>query len=384
MKIAFIGQRGIPSISNGIEKHVEEISTRMAEKGHEVFAYVQRGYGENRGKIYKKVRLIRIPSIPFRHFDIVFHSLLSTFHAIFCKYDIVHYHGTGANLFIWLMKFYKPRNVLVSTFHRQDYEAEKWGFVAKMFLRIGERMTCKKPDRVISISKTLASHIKEKYGMDTVVIPNGAETVFVDSTKNISAWGLKDKNYILFVGKITKNKGAHYLVEAFKKLEDTSKILNNFKLVIVGMGDISQNDDYVRYFKTIVEGRENIIFMEKQPRRIMSELFSHAYLFIQPSESESSSALLLEAMGYGLAPLVSDIKENLECIGDCGYSFKTKNVIDLRDKLAYILNRPNEAKAAGMCVRGRIESEYGWDSITSRILEVYNNELEKKQKNEKR
>ena len=85
-------------------------------------------------------------------------------------------------------------------------------------------------------------------------------------------------------------------------------------------------------------------------------------------------------MGFGAAPLVSDIKENLEFIGNCGFSFKSKNVIDLRDKLAYLLNKPVEIRSAGMCARGRIESEYGWDSISDKTMEVYKQAVEEKSK----
>jgi glycosyltransferase involved in cell wall biosynthesis len=369
MKIAFIGQKGIPAISGGVEKHVEEIAIRMAEQGHEVFVYVRDNYTDKNLKKYKKVNLIHLPSIPTKHLDAISHTFFSSVHALFCKYDIIHYHAIGPNLMNWIVKVFKPGTALVSTFHCQDYFHQKWGFVARMSLRFGEYMTCKIPDKTICVSKSLSDLAKEKYNSSSVVIPNGAEVAFEKSQEALSEWGLKEKKYILSVGRLIKHKGVHYLIEAFKKLEDTSKLPNNFKLVIVGEG--FHTDDYVKYLKTISEGRENIVFTGKQSGKTLAQLFSHATLFVQPSEAEGLSIALLEAMGYGLAPLVSDIKENLEPIGECGFSFKSKNVNDLADKLAYVLNRPNEARSAGMCARGRIETEYGWDSITKRILETY-------------
>jgi hypothetical protein len=44
MKIAFIGQKGIPAKSGGVEKHVEQIAIRLAKEGHEVYAYVRNHY----------------------------------------------------------------------------------------------------------------------------------------------------------------------------------------------------------------------------------------------------------------------------------------------------------------------------------------------------
>lgn len=378
MKIAFIGQKGIPAISGGVEKHVEEVAVRMAESGHEVFVHVRDNYTEKNLKKYKKVNLIHIPSIPTKHLDAISHTFFSSVHALFRKYDVVHYQGIGPNLMNWIIKFFKPGALLVSTFHCQDYFHQKWGWFARLSLKAGEYMTCRVPDVTVCVSKTLAQLASEKYGTKTIVIPNGSEVDFKHTVEHIYKWGLRDKKYILSVGRLIKHKGVHYLVEAFKKLEDTSKLQNNFKLVIVGDG--FHTDEYVEYLKTISAGRDNIVFTGKQSGDALKELFSHAYLFVQPSEAEGLSIALLEAMGYGLAPLVSDIKENLEPIGQCGFSFKSKDVNDLRDKLAYILNRPDEAKAAGICAKEIAESEYGWDNIAEKTIESYGQALKEKVK----
>ena len=103
----------------------------------------------------------------------------------------------------------------------------------------------------------------------------------------------------------------------------------------------------------------------------MEQLFSHAYLFVQPSESEGMSLSLLEAMGHGLTPLVSDIKENVDVIENDGFSFLSKSVIDLRDKLAYLLSKPKEVEEIGVLAKKRIQDEFSWDSIAEKTIELY-------------
>ncbi|EKE16349.1 MAG: Glycosyltransferase [uncultured bacterium] len=378
MKIALIGQKGIPAVSGGIEKHVEEISIRMAEAGHNVFVYVRDNYTDKNLKKYKKIVLIHLPSIHTKHLDAISHTFVSTIHALFSDYDVIHYHGIGPSFLSWIIKFFKPSVSLVSTFHCQDYYHQKWGWFACLFLKAGEYMTCIIPDKTIAVSKSLADLAKEKYGKRLTVIPNGADIKYAEATNLISQWGLKDKKYILFVGRLIKHKGVHYLIEAFKQLEDTSKLANNFKLVITGEG--FHTDDYVKYLRTISEKRENIIFTGKQSNEVLEQLFSHSYLFVQPSESEGLSIALLEAMGYGICPLVSDIKENLEPVSDCGYSFKNKSVTDLRDKLAYLLNKPEEVERLGSCAVERIRNEYSWDSIAEKTLNLYREIILQKEK----
>ena len=373
MKIAFIGQKGIPAKSGGIEKHVEEVAVRMAALGHEVFVYVRNNYTPKEMTMYKGVHLIHLPSIGTKHLDAISHTLLSTIHALFSRLHVIHYHGIGPTALSWIPRILKPRAVVIATFHCQDYYHQKWGTFARKCLQFGEYVTCKVPQKTIAVSKALKQFAKEKYGSETVVIPNGADIRYAEQIDAISQWGLKDKKYILSVGRLIKHKGVHYLIEAFKQLEDTAKIPNNFKLVIVGEG--FHTDDYVRYLHTISKGRENIIFTGAQTSEPLEQLFSHAYMFVQPSESEGMSIALLEAMGYGLTPLVSDIKENMEVIGQDGYSFASKSVTELRDKLAYLISRNEEVQETGAKAKNRIEQEYSWDSIVLKTIETYKSQI---------
>lgn len=376
MRIAFIGQKGIPATLGGVERHVEELATRMAALGHEVFVYVRDNYTDKNLKSYKGVKLIHLPSISTKHLDAISHTLFATLHALFQKYDVIHYQAIGPTSLSWIIKLLKRKTALVATFHCQDYFHQKWGWFARISLRFGEHVTCKIPDKTITVSKELAAFAMKKYGTQTAVVPNGANVNFSPRADKLSQWGLREKRYILSVGRLIKHKGVHYLIEAFKRLEDTGKLPNNFKLVIVGDG--FHTDDYVKYLKTISEGRSNIILTGGQTGEDLAQLFSHAYLFVQPSEYEGLSLALLEAMGYGLAPLVSDIKENTEAIDDAGYSFKVKDTGDLKEKMAYLLNRPGEVEKKGKSAQERVKREYGWNSIVQKTVEVYRDVLNSK------
>lgn len=369
MKIAFIGQKGIPAKQGGVETHVEMLSTRMAGMGHEVFVYVRDNYTDRNLKEYKGVKLIHLSSISTKHLDAISHTFLATIHALSQNYDVIHYQAIGPSFMSWLVKIFKRKVALISTFHCQDYFHQKWGWFARASLKLGEYVTCTIPDKTIVVSKELAKYAKNKYKTESVIIPNGASVNYTSKNDALSQWGIKEKKYILNVGRLVKHKGVHYLIEAFKQLEDTGKLPNGFKLVVVGDG--FHTDDYVKYLKTISENRDNIIFTGTQSGKNLFQLFSHAYLFVQPSEYEGLSVVLLEAMGYGLAPLVSDINENMEVIQDAGVSFKTKNVQNLKDKLAYLLNRPSEAERLGKIARERAQKEYSWDSITERTIDTY-------------
>lgn len=375
MKIAFIGQKGIPSLAGGIEKHVEEVAVRMAKEGHEVFVYVRDNYTPKELKEFKGVNLIHLPSINTKHLDAISHTFLASLHSLFSGYDVIHYHGIGPSILSWIPKFFTWKTPIIATFHCQDYYHQKWGVFARFSLKLGEFLTCTVPDKTIVVSKALKIFSESQYKNDAVLIPNGSDIRYSEQVDAISKWGLRDKKYILVVGRLIKHKGVHYLIDAFKQLEDTSKIPNNFKLVIVGDG--FHTDDYVHYLHTISEGRDNIIFTGMQTGEALEQLFSHAYLFVQPSESEGMSIALLEAMGYGLMPIVSDIEANMEVVEDENFSFPSKSIVGLRDKLAYFLNRSDEVEKFGKMAKLKIEQEYSWDSIVQKTIEVYKGALSK-------
>lgn len=371
MRIAFIGQKGIPAISGGVEKHVESIAIRMAQAGHEVFVYARGHYTDPQMKEYKGVHIIHLPSIRTKNLDAITHTFLATIHALFCRYDVIHYQSIGPSALSFIPKLLKWRTKIVATFHCQDYYHKKWNWFAKLFLRMGEYVTCSIPDQVIVVSRGLQQYVKEKYGKETILIPNGADVIENVGSDILDQFHIKEKRYILSVGRLVKHKGVHYLIKAFQQLEDTNKMPNNFKLVIVGKE--AETLEYEKYLQVISEGRENIVFLGEQTGEALRQLFANAYAFVQPSESEGLSIALLEAMSYGVVPVVSDIEANLEAIGETGLTFPSKRIDDLRDTLAFVLNRSDEARRLGVAAKERIAQEYSWESATSKTLALYAN-----------
>lgn len=369
MRIAFIGQKGIPTIAGGVEKHVEEVAVRMAELGHEVFVYVRNNYTDKGLKEYKGVKLIHLPSIPTKNLDAISHTFLATLHALFHRYDVIHFQAIGPSSLAWIIRIFKRRTALVATFHCQDYFHQKWGLPARLYLKLGEYMTCKAPHQTIVVSETLEQYVAQKYGRKVIFISNGADVEYTPKTQALNRWGLKEGKYILSVGRLIRHKGIHYLIEAFKKLEDTGRLANGMKLVIVGDG--FHTDDYVRELRSLSKDRSNIIFTGSQNGGSLEQLFSHAYLFVQPSESEGRSIALIEAMGYGLTTLVSNIPENLATIRDKGYAFENRNIEDLGAKLSYLLSQPDAVANNGKEAAKFAKAEYSWDSKVKRTLDVY-------------
>lgn len=376
MRIAFIGQKGLPATGGGIEKHVEKLACHLVEMGHEVFVYVRNNYTAKDLHEYEKIKLIHIPCPVSKNFNTPVYAFLATLHALFRKYDILHYQDIGPASFSFLPKIFKRRTFLVSTLHTQNYLNEKWGWLAKKYLKFGEWSACKVCEQTISTSKILKNHALKKHQSRVIYIPNGAKIGHNPEKKALERWNLKEKKYLLCVEKnVANEQGLVRLIEAFKKIEDTNKLSNNFKLVIVGNGFDQKNSE--KQLQKLKGNREKIIFTKNQNGAVLEQLFSHAYLFVRASEIREFSTSLLETMGYGVPALVSDTPENLEAVGGCGFSFHSKNQTEFEEKLAYLVNKPAEVERMGRLAKERIKKEYSWPSTTRKILRIYESGLKK-------
>lgn len=369
MKIAFIGQKGIPVSSGGVERRVQELSTRMVKMGHEVFVYARKDYIPEKISEYKGVKIIYLPSIATKNLGTITHTFLAILHAAFRGYDVIHFQAPGPSSLCWMVKLLIPKTTLVATFNSRDDQHQKWGKIARAYLKFGEWVISKVPDRTIVVSEILRDYVKEKFNKNAIVIHNGSAVKISQNEDGIKKWNLEKDRYFLSVCRLVRHKGIHYLINAFKKAQKEGNVPADFKLVIVG--DSAFTDDYVSYLKEISKGDKNIIFTGTQFGETLAELFSNAFAFVQPSEAEGLSNALLEAVGYGKPVIISDIIENIAVIKEDGLTFKNKDEEDLEEKMIFALKNIELIKKLSQAAKLRIEKEYSWDANASRTLELY-------------
>jgi glycosyltransferase involved in cell wall biosynthesis len=365
MKIAMIGLRGIPAKSGGVENVVEHLAPLLVDLGVDVTVYCRNPYCKERPASFKGVKLKYLPALNLRETEALSHSLFSSFNAMFKDYDLVHFHAMANGPFAIMPRVTGKKSVV--TLHGLDWEREKWGPLAKAYLKLSERIICAFPNKVISVSNKIKDYYKEKYDKDIVFIPNGVDIVKPMPINNLKKFSLKKDNYILFLSRIVPEKGIHFLIQAFKGID------TNLKLVIVG--DATHTEKYLEEVKALVKDDKRIIFTGPLYDNDKIEAFSNARFFVLPSTIEGMPIVLLEAMSFGTCPLVSNIKENMEVIKNLGFSFKTKDIKDLRKQLIFMIKHQNEVKKQGKLCKLMVQKDYQWKNIAKKTFEVYNEVL---------
>lgn len=357
----------MPTLAGGIEKHVENLAILMAKAGHEVFVYTRPYYTDKSLKEYEGVHLISLPTITSKNLDAIVHSFLATMHVMFQDADIIHYQGIGPSLLLWIPKLFKWKAKVVSTVHSDDRQHQKWSWFARFMLGLGARIACRVPDATIAISKYQKETFEAEFGGHLVYIPNGVTiNRYFEPNLITKNYGLEKHDFILFISRLVKHKGLHYLIRAYNMLHKPAK-----KLVIVGSS--AHTDKYEALVKELAGDNPNIIFTGDLKGQPLFELFSNAYFYVIPSEYEGLSIALLDVMSYGTPVLASDIKPNLEVLSGLGFTFKNKNITDLRDKLEYLIANPDLVDKSGKALISRVKEEYDWQVITRKTLELYKN-----------
>lgn len=369
MKIAMIGHKRIPSREGGIEIVVGELSSRMAELGNTVVAYNRKSehiagkeFEEKKESAWNGVKLKWVPTPNSSKLNAIVYSSLATLRAALGSYDVIHFHAEGPSSMVPLAKLMGKKCVV--TIHGLDWQRSKWGGFATKFLQFGERTAAKYADEVIVLSKNVQQYFKDTYDRDTIYIPNGISKPDILAPNIIKyKYGLSKDSYILFLGRLVPEKGVHYLIEAYKKI-NTDK-----KLVIAGAS--SHTDGYEDELKQLASDNENIIFTGFVQGEELDELYSNSYIYCLPSDLEGMPISLLEAMSYGNCCLTSNIPECTEVCDDNAEYFEKGNVDSLAEKLNELCENKNLVELYKKNAQEYVCEKYSWNDITAKTLDLY-------------
>ena len=359
MRIAFIGQKGIPATYGGIEDYVEKVSTRLVRRGHQVTVFCRPHYSSGNGT-YQGVRLKRTPSVATKHLDAISHTLLCSLQSLAGDFDLVNYQALGPSSLSFVPRLSGMAKV-VATIHSLDWQRDKWNAWAKRLLKLAEYPSVRFPDKVAVVSQSLKEYFEQRTPKEVVKIPTGVDPPVLRKPEKIRRYGLEENNFILFLNRLVPEKGCHLLIQAFREV-DTDK-----KLFIAGDGRFSE--DYVKSLRGTAGDR--IIFGGYVEEDLLQELYTNCYLYVLPSMVEGISQSVLVALSYGKAVLVSDIQENLEAVQDCGFTFRNRDVSDLRTRFEILLKRPDLVRADKERRKRYVQDNFSWDRAAQSLEALF-------------
>ncbi|MEH0581511.1 MULTISPECIES: glycogen synthase [Streptomyces] len=243
-----------------------------------------------------------------------------------------------------------------------------------------ERSAVEAADAVIAVSAAMREDILACYptlAPDRVhVVHNGIDTGLYrpdHGTDALTRIGLDpDRPYVLFVGRITRQKGVPHLLRAVRDIDPEAQVV-----LCAGAPDTPEIDQEFRdLFAELSRARGGVHWIPKMlPRPEVIQLLTHAAVFVCPSVYEPLGIVNLEAMACGTPVVASRVGGIPEVVED-GVTGTLVTVDEgfeagLARALDAILGDPAAGRRMGEAGRARALGEFGWDAVARRTVRLY-------------
>ncbi len=356
LRIALLGTRGIPARYGGFETFAEQLSTRLVERGHTVTVYGRCKMWERWGsrEPHSNVRRRETPTIFHKYLETPLHALSSFVDMLFqeCDAALLCNAANSPLAPILLLK----RIPLLINVDGIERNRAKWNAFGKLWYLLGERCSVALATRLISDAQVIAEYYRDTYGCESEVIPYGVHPVVRPAGAVLEQFGLRPREYLLYVSRLEPENNALGVIEAYNRLR-TEK-----PLVIVG--DAPYATEYKARLRAAASPK--VIFTGFQFGAAYEELQSNCYLYVQATEVGGTHPALVESMSYGNCVVVNGTPENLEVIADAGVSFPKNDFVALASRLDELLVNPKLVGEYGDRARRNARDRYSWDAIVER------------------
>lgn len=355
--ISIIGTAGLPANYGGFETLAENLTANLKEKFNFIVYCSKKNYQDfkthhNGAKLeYINLKANGIESIAY---DIV--SILRSIN----RSDVILILGVSGSIILPIVRILFKKKIIVNI-DGLEWKREKWGIIARLFLKYSEFLAIKNSSVVISDNNGIYEYVKKEYNKESNLIAYGGDYDLDKSLSIKSAFDLQfsSKSYALTVCRIEPENNIHQILQAFA---------NNSSLDLVCVGNWSKSD-YGRKLKSKFSAIRNIKLLE--PIYDMSTITwvrSNCKFYIHGHSAGGTNPSLVEAMWLGIPILAYDVNYNRSTTDNKAIFFKNQK------ELEKILLKINETdlEDIGLKLKKVAKIRYSWKVICSQYEDIFN------------
>ncbi|MFC4949490.1 glycogen synthase [Pseudonocardia sp. GCM10023141] len=301
--------------------------------------------------------------------------------------DIAHSHTWYANMAGHLAKILHgiPHVVTAHSLEpRRPWKAEQLGGGYRLSSWV-ERTSYEAADAVIAVSAGMRTDVLDCYpALDPArvhVVHNGIDTDFYhpDPARDalLGAGIDPERPSVVFVGRITRQKGLGHLIAAAHHIDPAAQIV-----LCAGAPDTPEiAAETEKAVADLSEARPGVVWVKGMlPTAKVRQILSAATVFVCPSVYEPLGIVNLEAMACGTAVVASDVGGIPEVVEDGRTGLLVhydEHAVDafrtgIADAVNEVLADPARAAAMGAAGRERAERDFAWEQAAARTVEIYN------------
>jgi len=344
-----IGTRGVPAQYGGFETAVENIGTRLAERGHTVVVYC-RNAGQSMGH-YQGMHLVNLPALRRRSLETLSHTALSVAHAAIRRPDMAFvFNAANAPL----LPVLRVRRIPVALHvDGLEWQRAKWKGAGQRYYRWAEASCARSGVDLIADSRGIKDHLRRSYDVDSHFIPYGAPILSAGSSR-LGELGLERHRFHLVVARFQPENHVLEIIRGYGA--STAK----HPLIVVGgapygaeytgqVREAANDDSRIRFLGGIFD------------QDLLDQLYGNAASYLHGHSVGGTNPSLLRALGAGATPIAYDVSFNREVAGDDGEYFTAPE--DIGPLLRLAEQQPQAWQMRGMRLRERMSQLYRWDRV---------------------
>ena len=314
VRIAILGTRGIPAAYGGFETLAWELSTRLADRGHDVTVYCRRGRTDEdvagAARRSPSVRAIRPGQVPR---DGLAHRVLGAGQpAARLRRDVGRQRRERG-----LLRGPAAAGTRVAlNVDGIERQRRKWGLAGRFWYSLGERLALTYPNAIVSDADVIRDYYLERYGKPSAVIAYGAPLLDRTPPPDLSRHGLdgiEPGDYILYVSRLEPENQADLVIRAYRDVP------GDVPLLIVG--DAPYATAYKESLAELAAGDPRVRLTGAIYGDGYRDLQRGALAYVQATSVGGTHPALIEAMGAGNLVLAFETPENVEVTGGTGLLF---------------------------------------------------------------
>jgi len=360
MRIAMIGDRGIPARYSGFSTLVEEVSTRLvAYYGMDVTVYCRTHSLASHPPEFKGVRLVHLSAPGGKSFESLLHSQRAILHAALQRFDLAFVVDPGNSLLTFPLVLRRMPFVIHTD--GLGWQREKWSALQRRYYRWSERVSARLATGLVCDSQAMRDYYLRTYGAASAYIPYGGIVGDPPSDSAPALFGLVAGSYHLVVARLEPENNVDFIMHEYK----ASKA--RFPLVYVG--GARYESDYSR--RIMAEAGDRVKCLGPvYDSEILNGLYRHCRTYIHGHQVGGTNPSLLRAMGTGAACMAIDVVFHREVLGAHARFFSKDPGC-----LATIIEEM-EADDAGTAdlgarARERARKYYRWDAVAAGYAEFF-------------
>jgi len=349
LTVDVIGTVGVPGCYGGFETLVDYLVQGV--KSVDFIVYCQSSAYREKVNTYHGARLVYMP-FNANGGQSVIYDVLSMLYSLFVsRPKVILVLGVSGCVFLPFIRLFS-RSKIVTNIDGLEWKRDKWGGVAKWFLKLSERFAVKYSHVVICDNAAITKYVKSEYCRESVEIAYGAPVVENGD----------DKEYVFGLCRIEPENNVHTILEAFKEAGTLLKFVGNW-----------DSSEYGRALKAQYSRLHNIAIIGPiYDFETLNSLRGGCSYYVHGHSAGGTNPSLVEIMHYGKDVLCFDCSYNRESTEDSALYFSS--VESLKELINTQSVEGRELRGAHMQEIAR--RRYRWDVICRQYVDVFRSTIE--------